>query len=111
MKTHLKSWGQHINQKAKGIKYSDRELVDLLKKEMKKNRHNGKDICEKYGIDENEFEALISKKYCFNMNWYEVLSDCTGIAVMELASCKQTSYSKLCVKIGRYKYSIACKFK
>lgn len=111
MKNYLQSWKRHINQKIKGIKYSERDKVNLLKKEMKKNKHSSKDICQKYGIDEDEFKELVSEKYYFNMKWYEILSNYTGISILELTYFKQTLYSKLIIKLKQYSYNIACKFK
>ena len=106
MKDYLKSWSLHISQKIKGIKYSERDKVNLLKKEMKKNKHSSKDICDRYGIDKEEFKALSSGRYYFNMNWYKIVSDYTGITIMELASFKRTLYSKLCIKMEHYKFVI-----
>ncbi len=105
-KDSITSWKRHISQKIKGIKYSYRDFGTLMKKEMKKNKHTSKDICEKYGIDEDEFKALVSGLYSFNFSWYEIVSDYTGIPIKELTDFKPTLYSKLRRKISQCKYNI-----
>ena len=91
---YLESLITHIRKKVKGIVYTHRDLANLIKKEMKKNGHDSKYICKKYGIDTEEFKAMVSGRYYFNGHWYKIVSDYTGMSIKELTEIRNTIFFK-----------------